>query len=207
MTVRNVSSISGSLRLLHAPICIVGAGIAGLLVARRLAAGGQRVIVVESGGDATGGDVNLLNEIDDPAAGYTRATTGRNRGFGGTSSHWGGRMIPISDHDTAARPHVALPAWPFPVGELDGYDVEIEALFRVAAGSHEEIPAERRTASRAFPAGEPSLTPRWAKCPSFRHCNLATLLGDELRRSEAIDIWLGATVCGFELDRDAGRLA
>lgn len=205
MTVINAGSMSGSPRLLHAPVCVVGAGIAGLLVARRLARGGQQVIVVESGGDAAGDDVNLLNEIDDPNAGYSRASTGRYRGFGGTSSRWGGRMIPLSGHDTAARPHVALPAWPFPVEELAGYEAEIEALFGVAAGSHEDIPSRRR-AARAFPEGEPSLTPRWAKCPAFRHCNLATLIGDELRRSASIGIWLGATVCGFELDREAGRL-
>src|SRR5690606_35128840 len=33
-----------------------------------------------------------------------------------------------------------------------------------------------------------------------------TLLGDELRRSPRVEIWLGATVCDFDLDRDAGRL-
>lgn len=206
MTVNNIDSINDIKEYRDVPVCVIGAGIAGLLVASRIARSGQRVVVVESGGDVTADDVNRLNEIDDPSGLYGRATTGRHRGFGGTSSRWGGRMIPVSGHDTSERPHVALAAWPFPLNELAGYEREIESLFRVAAGSHEHVPQERGARTRAFPTGEPSLAPRWAKCPSFKHCNIATLLREELQRSKTIDIWLGATVCDFELDRERGRL-
>jgi len=205
MTIHAISSHSATNHLLHGPICIVGAGIAGLLVARRLAKSGLKVIVIESGGDNAVDDVNRLNEIDDPGRHYTRSTTGRHRGLGGTSSRWGGRLIPISGHDTAARSHISQGGWPFPMNELDGYEEDIEALFKVAPGSYEDLP-ENQVESRHFPKGAPSLTPRWAKCPSFRHCNIATLLDDELRKSKAVDIWLGATVCDFEVEREGGRL-
>ena len=206
MTISNIKHIFAANKSISAPICIVGAGLAGLLIARRLANAGQRVIVVESGGDLATDDANRLNEIDDPTARYTRATTGRHRGLGGTSSRWGGRMIPISENDTSERPYISAPAWPFPLGDLTKYEEEIEALFGVAAGSHEDIPSEMLASSRTFPKGQPSLVPRWAKCPSFKHCNIATLLAEELQTSNSIDIWVEATVCGFELDREAGRL-
>lgn len=165
------------------------------------------MIVLESGREVIADDVNRLNEIDDPAGRYTRATTGRYRGLGGTSSRWGGRMIPVGDHDTSARPHISAPEWPFPVHDLSKYEDEIQALFGVASGSFEDIPHGRNAKERAFPTGEPSLTPRWAKCPSFKHCNIATLLADEMRSLQTLEIWLDATVCDFELDRETGRLA
>lgn len=206
MTIYNLDNIAFPTASIHAPICIVGAGIAGLLAAWRIARNGQRVIVIESGGENFTEAINQLNEIDDPSGRYTRATTGRYRGLGGTSARWGGRMIPMSAEDASERQHLALPGWSFPLNELDEYDADIEALFRVAAGSHETITPEDKADSFAFPTDDPSMIPRWAKCPSFNNCNLATLLNRELRRSALIEIWLGATVCDFQLDRAAGRL-
>jgi choline dehydrogenase-like flavoprotein len=162
--------------------------------------------VVESGGETVTEEVGRLNEIDDATGRYTRATTGRYRGLGGSSSRWGGRLIPVSRHDTSARPYISSPAWPFPIEELSQYEEEIESLFQVSPGSYEDIPSEQEAEQRAFPKDDRSILPRWAKCPNFKNCNLATLLADELRTSDRMEIWLEATVCDFELDRDAGRL-
>lgn len=205
MSVRKLSSESNTVNLVVAPVCVIGAGIAGLLVARRIAQSGQRVVVVESGDESGSEASNLLNEIDDPNGLYGRSLTGRHRGLGGTSSRWGGRMIPISEHEVEARSYIAQPEWPMPLGQLAGYEDEIERLFGVAPGTHEDIPAER--IRRDFPKGEASLSPRWAKCPSFKRCNVATLLEGELASQKNLEIWLDATVCGFELDRAGGRLA
>lgn len=207
MTINNLRESAEFAKTIAAPICIVGGGIAGLLLARRIASGGGRVVVVESGVDAFDETIHALNEIDDPAGRYSRALTGRYRGLGGTSSRWGGRMIPMNGHDTGERMHVSQPAWPFPTAQLDSYHREIEEIFGVGPGSHESIAGEGDGAAGAFLSSEATLTPRWAKCPSFKHCNVATLLRDELKGMRNVDIWLGATVCEFELDRDAGRLS
>lgn len=205
MSVYKLHSENKTVNIVVVPICVIGAGIAGLLVARRLARAGQRVVVVESGDESGSAASNLLNEIDDPNGLYGRSLTGRHRGLGGTSSRWGGRMIPISEHEAEARGYIAQPEWPMRLSELAKYEEEIESLFGVAPGTHEDIPDERL--SRVFPKGEPSLSPRWAKCPSFKRCNVATLLEGELATQENLEIWLDATVCGFEVDRASGRLA
>jgi choline dehydrogenase-like flavoprotein len=207
MSIRSLITSESAQNYALAPICIVGGGLAGLLIARKLSEAGRKVIVVESGNDGNSEDVDRLNELDDPSSRYTRATTGRRRGLGGTSSLWGGRMIRISPHDTSRRPHVPDGAWDLPATELDTYEEEIEALFKVASGSHDELEDDTGPIAPEFPVDWMSLVPRWAKCPRFKNCNIATLLKDELRRSPNIDIWLDATVCDFELDAQSGRLA
>lgn len=186
-----------------APICIVGGGVAGLLLARRLAGNGHRVIVLESGERTFDETIHSLNEIDDPAGTYTGALTGRFRGLGGSSSRWGGRLIPITSTVTGARDYIGQPAWPKNLSALDGYSEEIQAMFGVVRGSFESIPASGRL---PFITDAATLEPRWAKCAPFRKCNLAILFGHELEQSNAIEIWLGATVCAFSVDRERMRL-
>lgn len=206
MPIFNLSDHGESNFRIAAPICFIGGGIAGLLAARKIAGKGRRVIVVESGTEAFAADIHALNEIEDPFGRYTRSMTGRYRGFGGTSARWGGRMLPISRHETDARPHLSLPGWPSPIDRLGAYESEIEELFCIGSDTYEAIGTPDFDIAEPFRPGSASLIPRWAKCPSFKRCNVATILRDQLRRMPGIEIWLDATVCGFELDRAGGRL-
>ena len=76
------------------PICIVGAGMAGLLLARGLAQAGRRVTLIDSGREYYDAEVQQLNEIEDLNGRYRWAVTGRARGLGGTSAKWMPRTTP-----------------------------------------------------------------------------------------------------------------
>ena len=189
-----------------ASFCVVGAGIAGLLLATRLARRKRKVIVLESGNMRFDPAVHALNEIDDPAQRYSRSLNGRYRGLGGSSSRWGGRMIPISPSDSQARQHIAQPEWPINQHVLDGYERELEKLFSVGHDPFDEIDIISNGMSGLLSTDEEDFKVRWAKCPTFKRCNIATMLGDELRSSLHASVWLNATVSDFGLDRAAGRL-
>jgi choline dehydrogenase-like flavoprotein len=188
------------------PVCIIGAGLAGLLVATRLARAGRRVIVVESGGDSFDAGIHELNAIDDPAGLYNQALTGRFREFGGNSSYWGGRLIPLTRHDIGPRPYLSLPGWPILLQEFAKYQQDIEALFGLDNSSYDEDMLEQLDPDGLFPRGDSDLKCRWIKIPSFRRTNLAGMLKQELARRDNVEVWLGATVCDFELDRISGAL-
>ena len=190
-----------------ANFCVVGAGIAGLLLATRLARQSNRkVIVLESGSLAFDPDIHALNEIDDPSGRYARELTGRYRGLGGSSSRWGGRMIPLSSAESGLRDHVSQPQWPISHAALDLYQHEVEELFAVGHDSFEELDTVRPGAAGLLLEPSEHFKARWAKCPSFKRCNIVTMLGAELRASRNVTVWLNATVSDFELDRAQGRL-
>ena len=90
---------AGEVQTADADVCIVGAGAAGLYLARKLAESGVSVVLVEAG---------PLRAIPAHEAGfmpdfgahrYPGATIGRYFGMGGTTSRWGGALVPHSRHD------------------------------------------------------------------------------------------------------------
>ena len=96
-------------------VLIVGASIAGLLLASELCRRGIRVIVLESGACAQREATHPLNEVVQLGDNYRGATHGRFRCLGGTSTRWGGALIPFLKEDFQPRPHVGLEAWPVQV--------------------------------------------------------------------------------------------
>ncbi len=203
MTIRHLTHTSSPTSLATGDLCIVGAGIAGLLLAIRIARAGRKVVVLESGKNHDDPQIQFMNAVEDASARYGRELSGRYRGLGGTSSRWGGRMISLRGQDTAERPHLGVPGWPIDMARLDKYSDEIESLFGVANGPFEHV-AMRSTKNDL--STNDTLTVRWAKCPTFRNCNLSTLLGRELLQNPNLEIWLDATTCDFTFDREAGRL-
>jgi choline dehydrogenase-like flavoprotein len=161
---------------------------------------------LESGHTSFDEEIHRLNEIDDATGRYTRALDGRFRGLGGSSSRWGGRMIPISASERGDRPHIAQPAWPLHAAALDGYEAELQELFQIDGGAFDGAGLDAVDRQSFFPRDDEDIATRWAKCPRYRLCNVATALGRKLEELKTLDIWLGATVCGFDLDRASGRL-
>lgn len=204
MTIRSLGDSATEHVDLHADICVIGAGIAGLIVARRLMQHGVSVVHLESGAEGVSDEAQSLNAIDAEGSLFTSAVGGRFRGLGGSSSRWGGRFLPLTRYEVGGRAHVGLEAWPVDLDEIDRYLSEVEDLFSL---DHSSFTASEQLTSQA-PAGKPDHAfdlrePKWAP---FKYCNLGDTLRGEIEAAQTWRLHLDSTVTGFEFD-PAGRVA
>ncbi|MFT3905578.1 MAG: GMC family oxidoreductase [Steroidobacteraceae bacterium] len=107
---------------LQADVCIIGAGAAGITLALELMGSGLEVLLLEAGGLAEEAATQAFYEgtvaneaLHSPPLRY------RQRRFGGTTTIWGGRCMPLDDIDFEARDFVPHSGWPLGPEELAPY--------------------------------------------------------------------------------------
>lgn len=182
---------------IDADVLVIGAGIAGLILATRLAAAGRHVVVLESGGERPDEESHALNAVEQLGAVYAGAEQGRARCLGGTSTLWGGALIPYLPADLDPAPAIGDAGWPVTAEAILRYLPSVERLFGLPAGPYDHPEIARADL-------DPPFLPRLAKWPAFGKRNVASLLAAELRATN-LDIWTYATASGFVFAPD-GRL-
>ncbi|HUB96422.1 MAG TPA: GMC family oxidoreductase [Stellaceae bacterium] len=126
--------------VIESELCIVGAGAAGITIARELIGAGFRVALIESGGLDFDSNTQALYAGSDIGRPFLDLTVCRLRYFGGTTNHWGGWCLPLDPVDFETRPGVPHSGWPFdrpyldpwykraqPICQLGPFDYDIAA--------------------------------------------------------------------------------
>jgi choline dehydrogenase-like flavoprotein len=194
--------------LLDADVCIVGAGPAGLALARRLARGPHRIVVLESGGRLADPEVQRLNEGETSGDAYAGLTATRHRQAGGTVHTWntlfeqsiGAKYVPLDALDFETRPWWPLSGWPFDRAHLEPYYAGARSICGLGPGSDDG--AEWASASR--PCLTDDYRPLVTAVYHFGPARLFTEIHlDELRRAHNVLLCLNATL--VELERPAGQ--
>jgi choline dehydrogenase-like flavoprotein len=104
--------------LLEAEVCIVGAGAAGVALARDLMNAGHDVCLLESGGMDYDERTQSLAKGRIIGMEYYELDHSRLRFFGGTTNIWGGRSIPLDRIDFEKRDWVPHSGWPITLDDL-----------------------------------------------------------------------------------------
>ena len=129
--------------VIETDIAIIGAGAAGITLARELRGSHRTVTLIESGGlepdDATQALYEGVNEgVDYPLA------ESRLRYFGGTTNHWGGWCRPLMPIDFEGRAALGIPAWPFGRAELVPYYSRARPIFQLGADDFDDPESWRK---------------------------------------------------------------
>ena len=92
-------------------VCIVGAGAAGSYLALRLTQMGLTVIILEAGGRVFGDGASVGIEAEFDGAVYRGATEGRYFGMGGSTTRWGGYLVPHTKRDIRQNQSGEFDSW------------------------------------------------------------------------------------------------
>jgi len=180
-------------------VCVVGAGIAGLVLARKLALAGVDVVVLEAGGHSIEeSGQRLFAEAALKGQAHVGTTEGRFRVFGGTSLRWGGQVLAMAAGDADD--------WPVGEEELRPFVAEAEGLLEVGtlpfeAGEFFEAIGSPVPAMLAELRGVDARVSKWM---AFPRRNLAPTLGKDLL--ERARVYLHAQVVELLLSPDRTRL-
>jgi choline dehydrogenase-like flavoprotein len=172
---------------------VIGAGTVGLPTSVMLAQKtGAKIVCLETGGNVQKQDTHPLNEVVQKGMLYKGASHGRFRCLGGTSTRWGGALIPFQDAD------LSIANWPISFDELVPYVREVEDLFSLEQGAYSDT-------SFPFDLGEFHVN-RLAKWPQFKKRNVATLLHRQIDDIPNVHIWLNAHVIAISATEEGVKL-
>ncbi|HEX7023273.1 MAG TPA: GMC family oxidoreductase [Gemmatimonadales bacterium] len=121
---------------LEGDVCIIGAGPAGLALARSLGQAGKRVVLLESGGRAVEPEAQELNVGETPGEARQDLRLSRARAVGGSSLLWNtmyretawAKFIPLDSIDFEEREGIRWSGWPFGRAELEPWYQRAHAL-------------------------------------------------------------------------------
>ena len=115
----------------QADLCVIGAGPAGIAIARAFIGTSTTVCLIEGGGLA--GEDRSQSLYDGTSAGNTPfdAGTSRMRVFGGSCTLWGGGCIPLADSDLEPRDWVPDSGWPLRYADLAPWYAKAREFCRI----------------------------------------------------------------------------
>ncbi|WP_424930950.1 GMC oxidoreductase [Amaricoccus macauensis] len=178
--------------------CIVGTGPAGMSLARRLAAHGFSVALMEGGGLDITAESQELYEGDIVGLPYYPTDITRLRFLGGSSNHWGGRCRALDPYDYRAQPHHPLSGWPIGWEDLSPYAAETEAIL--------DLPPSEATPDETVEGAEEDLF-----LPGFRFSYPPTMIGrkyqDEIDASDRITLVVNANLVDIRMNGNGTAVA
>jgi choline dehydrogenase-like flavoprotein len=154
----DLAQAAGRLEL-EGEVCVIGAGAAGISLARRLLKLGRTVVLLESGGLDYEAPVADLNAGENEGEDYYDLEDSRLRFFGGTTAIWGGRCAELDPIDLERRDYVPHSGWPLSWAELERWYGEARPVFGLP--QRRPTPDDLRRAGVPLPEFNELETPLW----------------------------------------------
>jgi len=189
---------------INADICIVGAGAAGITIARALSGTGLRVCLLESGGlDFDDATQALYSGEEVGHQELFTLTSGRLRYFGGSTNHWGGWCGPLTELDFQPRDWIPHSGWPLRRSDLDPYYARAHEVCEL--GPYIYDPPKLERPELPLPKFDRSkLSTR------FWRYSTPTRFGqryrDELKNSDAVQVYLHANLLELTLKSNGNEI-
>jgi len=187
---------------LTADVVIVGAGAIGLALGVALARGGRDVLILEAGGESLDeAGQRLFSQVSLSGRPWGGARAGRHRVLGGTTTMWGGQVVPIEPTAMAERSWAPGGAWPIDSEELDPWFERAGSLLGMGDADAKNIWARAGPAPIDFGLGVERFLAEWLAEPNF-----ARLFAADIGRSKGLRVAAHGCVVALEFGDQQERV-
>lgn len=189
---------------LSADICIIGAGAAGITLAKEFSKGTNQVIVLESGGLEADTDTQAL--YDGESVGYDNTIPlMRLRYFGGTTNHWANWCRPMDPIDFEPRPWVADSGWPFKYSHLLPYYKRAQIFCQLGPYNYSSQYWQEKSGYPKLPLNEEIIRSEifHFRIPKLR---FGPEFEQDLRKAKNIKVLLHANMLEFEKKNNENKI-
>jgi len=196
-------------RTIETEVCIIGAGPAGITLAREFAEQKFQVCLLESGNIEFNDETQLLCQGETIGDSFLPLDYIRRRQFGGTANCWeaeltknifGFRCVPLDKIDFEKREWLPYSGWPFNRSHLEPYYKRAQSVCKVGAFTYEPELWEDAQTQRIPFAGDRVSTSMFQLAPRtiFTHD-----YREEVGHSSNITTYLNANVVEIETNETA----
>ncbi|HEU4720459.1 MAG TPA: GMC family oxidoreductase [Gemmatimonadaceae bacterium] len=192
-------------RILDADLCIVGAGAAGISIAREWIGAARTVLLLEGGGFEYDARMQDLYRGESVGLPYFPLHAARLHYFGGTTGHWAGFCSTFDDIDFVARPWVPHSGWPITRASLDPYYARAHRVLELGPYEYDIARWRRRNPSLVPLPLDPRTvwTKVWQFSPPTR---MGTRYRDEIVGARNVHLLTHANVCEVETNEAASAV-
>ncbi|MUL38962.1 GMC oxidoreductase [Gloeocapsopsis dulcis] len=192
--------------LIESDICIVGAGAAGITLARELCGQPYKICLLESGGLDFDEVTQSLYQGKNVGVPYFPVSESRARHFGGSTNLWGGTCRPLDEIDFEYRPWMPYSSWPFTKAELNPYYKRSQKVCGLERFDYEFADWEndlRRQYRFNLPLPEDRLVTYMFQVMSRERLRFGEVYKTEFEQAANINIYLHANVVNIETNDTA----
>ena len=188
----------------EADLCVIGAGAAGITIAREFAGRQTSVLLLESGGLEFEGATQALYDYEN--AGLPRVPIpSRIRFFGGTTNIWDGRTAPLSDYNFSKRDWVPLSGWPIERAALFPFYARAARIIGLEINQNEtEIAPLLETPLPAFDTSK--VVPQFWQFKPGQPTRFGQAYRSDVESASNIRVLLHANVTNIQAAPNGGRV-
>ena len=184
-------------------VCIIGAGAAGISLAREFIGQPFRVAILESGGLEYDGDTQSLYRGENTGLPYFTLDTARLRYFGGSTNHWGGYCLPFDDFDFEPKEWIPYSGWPIRRVDLEPYYDRASSICQLKSLDWSSNHWLKHDKFSSFPFIDDRVYTGVMQLVQGDLGNFGKVYHEELSRAENVTTYLNANAVEIETDETA----
>jgi choline dehydrogenase-like flavoprotein len=180
-------------------VCIVGAGAAGIALAREFRGQPFPVCLLESGDLEFDQETQSLYAGETIGTPITPLTASRLRYFGGTTNHWAGWCQPLDEIDFQVRDWIPHSGWPFEKSDLVPFYRRAQSVLQIGRFAYDAEDWETGSARELPFLGRRVVTQMVQFSPPTR---FGQVYRNEIAQAQHITTYVNANVIEIETTKD-----